>query len=92
MNLDFASQYMYSYTTNEQTNIVSRFNDYPIAIDECSGVADCVADASCINTADGFMCLCPSGYQGDGRMSGEGCTGKQIKVMYIEKRRHCGSS
>ena len=48
-----------------------------LAIDEYSGVADCVADASCINTADGFMCLCPSGYQGDGRTSGEGCTGKK---------------
>ena len=23
-----------------------------------AGVADCVSDASCMNTAEGFMCLC----------------------------------
>ena len=56
-----------------------------IAIDECLEVADCVADASCVNTVEGFLCLCPSGYQGDGRISGEGCMGKQE----IKKKSPC---
>ena len=48
------------------------------AIDECSTVADCVGGASCINTGDaaGFLCQCPPGFNGDGRMSGSGCTGE----------------
>ena len=44
--------------------------------DECTTVADCVDNATCINSPDGFVCLCPPGLTGDGTMSGNGCTGK----------------
>ena len=45
--------------------------------DECSTtVADCVDNSTCINSPDGFVCLCPPGLTGDGTMSGNGCTGK----------------
>ena len=41
--------------------------------DECSTIADCVEISACVNSADGFICVCPSGFMGDGRMSGSGC-------------------
>ena len=45
--------------------------------DMCSTMAaDCVDSATCINSPDGFVCLCPPGLTGDGTMSGNGCTGK----------------
>ena len=47
--------------------------------DMCSTMAaDCVDSATCINSPDGFVCLCPPGLTGDGTMSGNGCTGKKL--------------
>ena len=47
-----------------------------VDIGKCTtGVADCVDDATCMETAGSFTCACPSGYTGDGRASGSGCTG-----------------
>ena len=41
--------------------------------------ADCVSEATCVSvdSMDGFLCLCPNGYSGDGRMSGTGCNPNQ---------------
>ena len=48
--------------------------------DECSTMAaDCVDNATCINSPDGFVCLCDFGLFGDGRMSGSGCTGEKFE-------------
>ena len=45
-------------------------------MDECTeGTDDCVEDATCMNTAGSFTCLCPPGYSGDGRASGTQCQG-----------------
>lgn len=40
-----------------------------------NGNADCVAEATCIDSTDGanFICACPTGLNGDGRLSGSGC-------------------
>ena len=49
-----------------------------IGINECSTVADCVGGTVCINTAEdpGYLCQCPPGFTGDGRLSGDGCIGE----------------
>ena len=54
------------------------------AIDECSTTADCVGGVACINTGEGqgFLCLCPPGYTGDGRNSGDGCTGEILILSF----------
>ena len=41
--------------------------------------ADCVSEATCVtaDSMDGFLCLCPDGYSGDGRVSGTGCNPNQ---------------
>ena len=45
--------------------------------DECSTTAaNCVDDSTCINSPDGFTCLCDFGLTGDGRMNGSGCIGR----------------
>ena len=45
--------------------------------DECSTMAaNCVDNSACINSPDGFVCLCDFGLTGDGRMGGSGCVGK----------------
>ena len=41
--------------------------------DECSTIADCVENSNCVNSPDGFVCLCPFGFMGDGTASGNGC-------------------
>ena len=46
---------------------------FAIAAACSSGEADCVDNATCINIINGFVCLCPFGFMGDGRMSGSGC-------------------
>lgn len=46
-------------------------------LDECSdeGVGnDCVDNATCNNISGNFTCICPEGFEGDGRLSGTGCT------------------
>ena len=40
--------------------------------------ANCVDSSTCINSPDGFVCLCDFGLTGDGRMGGSGCTGKKM--------------
>ena len=42
-----------------------------------SGEADCVENTTCVNSPDGFACLCDFGLTGDGRMGGSGCVGKK---------------
>ena len=60
--------------------------------DECSTMAaNCVGDSTCINSPDGFACLCDFGLTGDGRMSGSGCTGKTIEYLaYVCTKFACG--
>ena len=42
-----------------------------------SGEADCVEGTTCIDSFDGnFICVCPQGFTGDGRIGGNNCTGK----------------
>ena len=53
--------------------------------DECTTVADCVEIATCINSPDGFVCFCPHGLYGDGRLSGSGCVGKKFDQTFIQQ-------
>ena len=46
-------------------------------IDECAeGLADCTTEAFCVNTGGSYYCYCPTGYTGDGRLTGDGCAGE----------------
>ena len=38
-------------------------------------------NATCINSADGFVCLCPPGFMGDGRISGTNCTADECSTI-----------
>ena len=42
--------------------LIYRFSD----IDECLPASPCHVDASCIDNDGGYMCLCNSGYNGNG--------------------------
>lgn len=57
------------YATNGTTCVVAT---------ECiTGAADCVSIATCLDPTPAvgdFTCTCPTGYAGDGRASGSGCT------------------
>ena len=48
-----------------------------------SGEADCVEEATCIDSADGlrFICLCPPGTTGNGTMSGGGCVADECSTI-----------
>ncbi|KAI4389746.1 hypothetical protein MLD38_001939 [Melastoma candidum] len=52
-------------------------------IDECTDpmLNDCVK--GCSNTPGNYTCVCPKGYRGDGRRSGDGCTANQSLVLKI---------
>ena len=54
-------------------------------LDMCQG-ADCVSEATCVtaDTMDGFLCLCPDGFSGDGRMSGTGCNPNQPGIYAMQ--------
>ena len=57
-------------------------------IDECSaGTSSCTDDAECQNTEGGYECVCPSGYTGDGKTDGSGCS--DIDECY-EQSHNCG--
>ena len=48
-------------------------------MDECAiDSDDCVDGATCMNTAGSFTCTCPPGFSGDGRASGNGCSGMSM--------------
>jgi hypothetical protein len=49
-------------------------------IDECNGLHDCLAGATCRNGNGSYTCDCPSGYRGDGRLPWfpQGCVGKEL--------------
>ncbi|XP_042963959.1 wall-associated receptor kinase 5-like isoform X3 [Carya illinoinensis] len=43
-------------------------------IDECGiQIHGCAADATCVNHVGFYTCLCPKGYEGDGRKEGTAC-------------------
>ena len=50
-------------------------------LDECSSIADCVENATCVNSPDGFVCLCPFGFMGDGKTSGNGCFADECSTI-----------
>ena len=41
-------------------------------IDECAGINTCHANATCNNTIGSYLCICDTGFTGDG----ENCTGQ----------------
>ena len=49
-------------------------------IDECkAGVAGCVANSDCIDTAGGYSCLCRPGFTGNGKTI---CTGMPSLLQF----------
>ena len=49
-------------------------------VNECAtGSDDCAADATCHNTDGSYECSCGAGYEGDGRVSGDGCSGNNFE-------------
>lgn len=58
-------------------------------VNECAmGSDDCSADATCHNTDGSYECSCGAGYEGDGRVSGEGCS--DTDECFIQSH-NCGS-
>ena len=54
-------------------------------MDECTGgTDDCLNDTTCTNTAGSFVCLCPPGFGGDGRASGNGCSGMSRRELLLQ--------
>ncbi|XP_013461334.3 wall-associated receptor kinase 2 [Medicago truncatula] len=43
---------------------------------ECLEHNDCVEEATCIDLPGSYHCLCPEGYEGDGKNNGTGCSPK----------------
>ena len=53
-------------------HILPLLSDY----NECENSEFCIPGAECINIYGGAICLCPAGFDGDGKVNGTGCTGK----------------
>ena len=45
-------------------------------IDECSSSHKCDSSATCYNTDGSYICVCNSGYSGDGRT----CRGRELEL------------
>ena len=46
--------------------MIDLFPIFPPDIDECLNASVCNVDASCQNTVGSFMCICNSGFSGNG--------------------------
>ena len=69
---------------NTKTSVIFSYKTFCaffFSADECSTIADCVEDSNCVNSPDGFVCLCPFGFMGDGRTSGNGCFADQCSII-----------
>ena len=58
--------------------------DFGLDIDECDPQTpfhDCVAMATCKNTDESFECVCPNGFEGNGRTNGSGCSGIDFELL-----------
>ena len=44
-------------------------------VDECETPNFCIDEAECMNIHGSAICHCPTGYEGDGKVNGTGCTG-----------------
>lgn len=53
-------------------------------IDECKDTNLNNCEKICENTKGNYTCLCPKGYQGDGRRGGKGCVSIQSRSRVIE--------
>ena len=65
-------------TVHESYNMNATIYILILDIDECNGLHDCLAGATCRNRNGSYTCDCPSGYTGDGRLPWfpQGCVGK----------------
>jgi len=50
--------------------------NYVLDINECMESHDCVKGAKCVNFPGSYQCLCPKGYNGDGKKDGTRCSPK----------------
>ena len=51
--------------------------------DDYSTIADCTEITSCVNSPDdGFVCICPCGYKGDGRIGGNNDTMSDVHSLH----------
>ncbi|XVE60239.1 hypothetical protein DITRI_Ditri05aG0112500 [Diplodiscus trichospermus] len=53
-------------------------------IDECKDPDLNKCERICENTEGNYTCLCPKGYQGDGRKDGKGCIAIQSRSLVVE--------
>ena len=61
-----------------------KLHEFPyIAPCSVNGDADCMPEAMCIDSTDGsqFVCVCPTGLMGDGRISGSGCMADECSTV-----------
>ena len=61
-----------------------KLHEFPyIAPCSVNGDADCMPEAMCIDSTDGdrFICVCPTGLMGDGRINGSGCMADECSTI-----------